>query len=270
MKKFYLSFSLILVAAFACIAQSASTSSRTTGSGDSKIQGGQVFSSAANAAVEAQLQKSIDVKKAKVGDEVILKTTRSIKENGETIIPKGTNLIGRVTEVQQRTKDNGMSKIGMIFDRIENKSLAAPITASIISITSAQAATSVGDSFGSGVSGSSQTSGSGSTSGGGLLGGVGSTVGSTVGGVTNTVGGVANSATQTVGTVANTAGQTIGSTAGTVGQTFNGIQISNSISGSASGSTTLLSPNKNFKLEKGVVFQMQVSGQSASAIQPGN
>ena len=260
MKKIYLSFSLILAAGTVCIAQT-STSTRSAGSTASTIQGGKVFSSATNAAVDAQLQKSIDVKKAQVGDEVILKTTRAIKQNGETIIPKGTSLVGRVTEVQQRSKDNAMSKLGMVFDRIEGKNLAAPITASIISITSARAATSVGDTLGSSVSGSSQSSGSASTSGGGgLLGGVGGTVG----GVTNTVGGLANTATQTVGGVANTAGSTLGSTTGTVGQTLNGIQISNSVSGSAGASTVLSTPNKSLKLEKGVTFQMQLSSQPAN------
>lgn len=270
MKKFYLSFSLILATGIVCIAQTGSTSARSTGSAASTIQGGQVFSSATNAAVDAQLQKSIDVKKAQVGDEVILKTTKAIKEKGQTIIPKGTSLVGRVTEVQQRTKENGMSKLGMVFDRIEGKNLAAPITASIVSITSAQTAASVGDTLGSSLSGSSQSSGSASTSGGGLLGGVGSTVGSAVGGATNTAGGLTNAATQTVGSVANTAGQTLGSTTGTIGQTLSGIQISNSVSGSAGASTVLSTPNKSLKLEKGVTFQMQLSNQSATSNQPGN
>lgn len=262
MKKFYLSFSLILAAGIVCFAQT-STSTRAIGGADSTVQGGKIFSSGTNAAVDAQLQKSIDVKKAQVGDEIVLKTTKAIKQNGETIIPKGTSLIGRVTEVQQRSKDNATSKIGMVFDRIEGKNLVGPITASIISITKAQASTSAGDT-GSSVSGSSRSSGSASSAGGGLLGGVGGTVGNTVGGVTNTAGGLTNAATQTVESVANTAGQTIGSTAGTVGQTVNGIQISNSLSGSAGASTVLSTPNKNLKLEKGVTFQMQLSNQPAN------
>lgn len=268
MKKFYLSISLILATGIICIAQT-STSTRSNGGTASTIQGGQVFSTATSAAVDAQLQKSIDVKNAKVGDEVILKTTKSIKQNGEAVIPKGTSLIGHVTEVQQRSKDNGLSKIGMVFDRIEGKNLAAPITASIISITKAQAATGAGDTLSSNVTGSSQSSAStsgGGSSGGGLLGGVGSTVG----GVTNTVGGLANTATQTVGGVANTAGQTVGSTTGTVRQTLNGIQISNSVGGSAGASTVLSTPNKSLRLEKGVTFQMQLSNQSTNNNQPPN
>lgn len=142
----------------------------------------------------------------------------------------------------------------MVFDRIEGKNLSAPISASIVSITNAQAAASVGDTLDTGLSGSTSSSGSvsrgGTGSGGGLLGGVAGTA-------TNTVGGVTNTAMQTAGGVTNTAGQTVGNTTGTLGRTLGGLQISQSASGSAQSSTTLSSPNKNIKLEKGVMFQLQ-------------
>jgi hypothetical protein len=200
--------------------------------------------------LEAQLQSTLDVKKSKVGDEVVLKTTKAIKQNGETIIPKGTNLIGRVTEVQQKTKNGGMSKIGMVFDRIEGKNLSAPISASIVSVTNTAARANVSDMLSSDVSSSSSSSSSSSTSsGGGLLSGVG-----------NTVGGVANTTTQTVGGVTNSVGRTIGDTTQTVGRTINGIQISKSVSGSAQSSTTLSSADKNMRVEKGATFQLQLNG----------
>ncbi len=218
----------------------------------------------AMASVAAQLQGSIDVKNATVGDEVVLKTTKAVKQNGETVIPKGANLVGRITEVKQRSKENSMSKIGMIFDRIEGKNLDAPITASIMSITNVQAISSAGDSFGSDITGASQSSGSvsrgGSGGGGGLLGGVGNSVNGVVNSTTQTTGSVLNTATNTVGNVAGTATQT----AGSLGRTVNGIQISNSVGGSASGSTTLSSPSKNLKLEKGLIFQMQVDKQTGN------
>ena len=196
--------------------------------------------------ISEALQSTLDVKKAQVGDEVVMKTTKSIKQNGETIVPKGTNLIGRVTEVQQKSKNNGASKIGMIFDRIEGKNLDAPISASIVSILNTGAKTNIADTFDSDISGSSSTSGrTSSSSGGGLLGGVASTVG-----------GVANTATQTVGGVTNT----VGSTTQTLGRTVNGIQISKSLSGSAQSSSTLSSQDKNLRFEKGATFQLQLNG----------
>jgi hypothetical protein len=213
--------------------------------------------------IQAELQDDVDVKRSRVGDQVVLKTTKAIKRGRDTVIPKGTNLIGRITEVQQRTKDNTSSRIGMVFDRIEGKNLSAPISASIVSITNAQASTSLGDRADTGLSGgtstSSPVSGEGSGTRGGLLGGVTNTAGSVAGTATQTVGGVTNTAAQTVGSVTNTAGQTVGSTAGTLGRTLSGIQISRSASGSAQSSTTLSSPNRNIKLEKGVMFQLQFS-----------
>lgn len=207
------------------------------------------LSAAAN--VQAQLQSTLDVKNAKVGDEVVLKTTQSIKQNGEVVVQKGSRLVGRVTEVAARTKNSSESRLGLVFDKLEGKDLSAPITASIVSITNVTAAASSADMFESDISGSSSSSGSvrsGGSGGGGLLGGVGSTVG-----------GVVNTATSTVGSVAGTATGTVGSTVGTAGRTVGGLQIVNSTSGSASGGTTLSSPGKNIRLEKGVMFNMNVA-----------
>lgn len=268
MKKFYLSSILIMAAAGICLAQT-NSSARAGGRSSSTADSGKAISLNNMTAVDTQLQNTIDVKNAKVGDPVILKTTKAVKENGETIIPKGSSLIGRITEVKEGTKDNAGSKVGMIFDRIEGKNLSAPVAASIMSIVNTRSTAAVGDTLDSTMSNSSQSSAStsgGGGSSGGLLGGVGNTVG----GVTNTVGGLTNTATQTLGGVTNTAGQTLGSATGTLGRTVNGIQISNAVSGSANSSTELSAPGKNLKIDKGVTFQMQLSNQGGSATQSGN
>lgn len=264
MKKLYTSFSLLLLIGLTCHAQNTGGSVRSTGSASSSAQAGKTINLDSATSVDAQLQKSLDVKKARVGDQIVLKTAKAIKQNGETVVPKGSSLIGRITDVQERTKDNKMSRIGMVFDRLEGKSLSTPITATILSITGAQAAVAVGDALSAGAAGSSQSSGSvssGGASGGGLLGGVGSTVG----GVTNTVGGLANTATQTVGGVTNTAGETLRSTTGTVGSAVNGIRISNDVSGSVNGSTTLSAADKNIKLDKGATFHLRLSNQGENS-----
>jgi hypothetical protein len=206
--------------------------------------------------LQAQLQNTLDVKNAKVGDQVVLKTTQTVKQAGQVVIPKGTQLIGRVTEVQQRTKNGAASKLGLVFDRLQNRDLSMPIVASIVSITNVQSAAGLGDTMDTEVSGSNMTSArttSGGSTGGGLL-----------GGVTNTVGGVVNTATNTVGTVAGTATSTVGGTTQTLGQTINGIQLSTSASGSAQSSTTLSSPNNNIRLEKGVTFGLSVQKNGAN------
>lgn len=256
MKRVIFAGSLVLLLSIFSFAQETG-SSRAASNGRLQLDSG--------SSIQAELQNAVDVKKSKVGDQVVLKTTKAVKRGRETVIPKGTNLIGRITEVQQKTKDNASSRIGMVFDRIEGKNLSAPISASIVSITNAQAAAGVDDTLDTGLSGSTSSSGSVSrggssgSGGGGLLGGVTNTAGSVAGTATQTVGGVTNTATQTVGGVTSTAGQAAGSTTGTLARTINGIQISQSVSGSAQSSTTLSSPNRNIKLEKGVMFQLQFS-----------
>lgn len=246
-KIFWIAAFIISTSVF-CIGQKAG-SAAASGSADKNL------SLAADAMVQATLQSTIDAKNAKVGDKVVLKTTKAVKQNGETVIAKGSSLIGRITEVSRRSKDNATSKVGMVIDRVEGKNLTAPINASIVSITDLRSTANVGDTLMTDTSGSSRTTTtSGGSSGGGLLGGVGSTVGSTVGTVVNT-------SAQTVGGVTNTAGQTLGTATGTLGRTINGLQISNSASGSANGSTTLSSGDRNVRLEKGVTFNLSIDSQ---------
>ena len=196
--------------------------------------------------LEAQLQQTLDVKKSKVGDEVILTTTKAIKQNGETVVAKGSRLIGRVTEVQQKTKTATASKLGVVFNRIEGKNLSGPISATIVSLTQANANNSVGDTLDSDISGNSNTSGSvsRSNSDGGLL-----------GGVTNTVGGIANTTTNTVGGVTNT----INGTTNALGRTLSGIRLSQSSDSSVSGATTLSAQTDNLRIEKGIMFQLRLT-----------
>lgn len=199
--------------------------------------------------ISAELQKTLDVNNARVGDEVILRTTQSIKHDGQVVVPKGSTLIGRVTEVQRRTKENAQSRLSMIFDRIQGRDLSMPLSATIVTITNASARMAAGDSMMTDAAGSAgtTTSTSGRSSGGGLLGGVGSSVG-----------GVVGTTTQTVGTVTNTAGQTIGTTATTAGRTVNGLTFSAEASGSASSTTTISGPGKTLRFEKGSTFYLRV------------
>ncbi len=249
MNKVYLGISLMLICTMMCFGQIDKNKKSSTAASDRPDS----ISLMSGASLEAELQKTVDVNKAKVGDEIVLKVTKSIKQSGEVVIPKGSTLLGRVTEVQRKTKQNSESRLGMIFDRIQGKSLSAPFSASVVSITDAAANVGNGDSVMSDVSGSSRTSGSasGGSSGGGLLGGVGSTVG-----------GLVNTTTQTAGMATNTVVQTAGTASGTIGRTINGIHISNSVNASADSSTTLYSNNKNVRIEKGATFNLKVSNKA--------
>jgi len=222
--------------------------------------------------IDGELQKTLDVRNARPGDQVLLKTTRDIKQNGHTVIQKGSTLAGRVTDVAQRSKQNGQSRLGILFDRVQGHGIDMPITASIVSVTNAAAHASAMDLGDADIMGSSSSSGGiassrssrSSSGGGGLLGGVGNTVG----GVTNTTGGVLNTTTQTVGGVTNTAGRTVGGATNGVASGANGISILNSGStnASAGNGSILASSTQNIRLDKGSMIGVQLdSSTSASA-----
>jgi hypothetical protein len=72
--------------------------------------------------IPVQLTKSIDAKKAKAGDQVEAKVTEDLKaNNGEIIVPKNTEVVGRVTEVQARNKEQKESEVAIAFDHAVTK-----------------------------------------------------------------------------------------------------------------------------------------------------
>jgi hypothetical protein len=261
MKKFIFGLNLILILCFLCLAQKQKTdpnepvtpqkqsAKQNTRGKNTRSDNNLLLNAGTN--IETQLEQTLDVKKSRVGDEVVLTTTKTIKQNGEIVVQKGSRLIGRITEVQQKTKDNATSKLAVVFERLEGKNLNTPISATIVSITGARAGATVADTLESDISAGSSSSGTASkqsSSGGGLL-----------GGVTGTVGGVVNATTNTVGSVTNTAGQTLGGTTQSLGRNLGGIQISQSASASAQGSTTLSAANKNLRVDKGATVLLRLN-----------
>lgn len=68
-------------------------------------------------AVNAELNSSVDSKKAKVGDKVEAHTTEEIKYAGKIIVPKGAKLEGHVTEATARSKGDSGSTLAIQFDK---------------------------------------------------------------------------------------------------------------------------------------------------------
>ncbi len=66
--------------------------------------------------VEAVLDKSVDAKKNKTGDQVVA-TTRSAFKSGNDMVPKGSKLIGHITEAKPHSKDQPDSELGIAFDK---------------------------------------------------------------------------------------------------------------------------------------------------------
>jgi hypothetical protein len=264
MKRFLFLILTVAVSAGLVHAQRGSSAAGATATSEtSASKQGRQASLQSNTQLAAQLENSLDARHARVGDRVALKTTQAVKQNGEVIVPKGARLLGHVTEVQQRTKANGESRIGMVFDRLQKGSLDMPITATIMSITQARSQARAGDSsLDSDMMSSSSTRSSSraSSGGGGLLGGAGSTVGGVVNTTTSTVGNVAGSTT-------NAVGSTVGSTAGTAANltgSLRGLQISQSTSASAEGGSTLSLGSGNLRLESGATFNLLVSSSTSA------
>ena len=66
--------------------------------------------------VNAELTKRIDTKKAKGGDAVEAKTTSAVKLADGTELPKGTKLVGKVTDVRARSNSDKTSHIAFNLD----------------------------------------------------------------------------------------------------------------------------------------------------------
>jgi hypothetical protein len=272
MKRITLAVSLSLACGLVAYAQKAGTRASSEASNQTSAavnQAGKSINLESGTRLAGELQNTIDVRKAKVGDQVLLKTSQAIKAEGRTIVGKGSRLVGHITEIAQKSKGNSESRIGILFDRLEQGSLAVPISATITSVTSSRASaraksdglfdsdTSAG---GSASSTSSVRSSSSNSNNGGLLGGVGGVVNST----TSTAGGVVGGTTSAVGSTVNSTTNAVGATATGAGRSLGSIQVSQSSNTSVGGSSVLSLEGGNLRLEKGTNFNLVLT-QSASA-----
>ncbi len=263
----------------------AQTSGNASASTSASAQNGQASGSlATGTAFNAALSSPIDSKKCKPGDPVNAHSTEAVKSEGKTVVPKGSKLVGHVTQASARGKGESESSLGIVFDKaILKNGQEIPLNAGIQAIASAQSSASAAgsDMDTIGAMGAS-AAGSGTAGGRSALGGVTSTAGGAAGTVTNTaanVGGVAggtvNSAANAGGSIAgtskgalgglNTAGQLTSNSQGVFG--LNGLNLSTAGSNATQGSV-ITSAGKNVHLESGtrmlLVSQAQAGEQGAS------
>jgi len=272
MRKIIFAITLAVICATTALAQKARSTGSAGAAGDTSVsKRGQQVSIQSDTQVAAQLENTLDVRHAKPGDRVVMKTLQPIRQNGQTIVPKGSRLVGHVTDVAQRTKSSGESRLGIALDQLQKGSTNIPITGSIMSVVQASNRTSAFDNdlFANDTMTSSSSSTRTTTTsrsgggGGGLLGGVGNTVGGATNTTTSTVGSVAGNTTNAVG---NTVGNTTGTVRNTTGQTtgsLRGLQVSSSASASADGSSTLTLGNGNLRLDSGTTFNLLISGSAS-------
>ena len=238
--------------------------------------------------VNGELQSKLDAKSAKVGDEVVVKTTQSATTADGTVIPKGSRLVGHVTTVVAHSKESANSQLGIAFDRAELKGgQSLPLHSEIRSLTAPASVATAGtmqsdDSFGNGGMGGGRVSGgamgggamsAGRSGGGGLLGGGGTigAIGNSAGAVGSSAGGMANSSIHAPGNVAgDVAGNVSGTVQGAGGEATNaaantqarttgvqGVMLAGDATGTASG---MLSASKqNVHLDSGTQMVLGVA-----------
>jgi hypothetical protein len=86
-------------------------------------------------AINAQLNSSVDSKKAKAGDKVEAHTTEAIKYDGKIILPQGAKLEGHIMEATARSKGDSGSTLAIQFDRaIPKKSEEISLHVAILAI----------------------------------------------------------------------------------------------------------------------------------------
>ncbi len=133
---------------------------------------------APNTEIPAELSKSLDAKKIKIGDPVEAKTTVDMLSNGHVIMPKNSRVLGHITSVKAHSKESPDSSLGIAFDRLIMKDgRELPLQASLQAIgppvnafagaamAGLQPSNPAGSSASPGSTGGGQRSGGGSSNG---------------------------------------------------------------------------------------------------------
>lgn len=260
MKSFWIS----VVAAGVLTAGAAAQQSGASASGNASASAnanGNVNGSSASLSngtnVQAELTKSLDAKKTKVGDEVAARVTQDVKSNGQVMVKKGSKLVGHVTDVKTRSQGESESRLGIAFDRAvlkDGQQIAFnAVVQALAPPVSAVAGADEAGAIGGGAQPPAPTGGGtpGGSMGSGPVGAIGSTVGRTVGNTAGTVTGAAS------GTVNGAGGVLNGNSRGVIG--FQGLTLNAAASGSTQGSV-ISSNSRNVKLDSGTQMVLQVNG----------
>ena len=214
----------------------------------------------AGSTLQAELSKPLDARKNKVGDEVIAKTTQDVKSEGHVIVPKGSKLMGHITEVKTQTKGQANSALGIAFDHALLKNgTEMPVSLTVQAIGRGQAAAAAaadnemmsgGNASGTGGMGSSSPHGPG----GGLLNGAATSTGHVVNTAGNTAGAAVNTAGAESGRLAS--GALTSTSQGVVG--LHGLSLSTDASNSTQGSV-ITSNSGNVHLDSGTEMILRVN-----------
>ncbi len=233
--------------------------SGSTASQANAVVEGQKASAAQATNLSAELTRKVDTKNAKVGDEVVARTTSAAQLSDGTKLPKGTRLLGKVTDVQAKSAEQKESRLAFTFDRAVLRSgRTLPIHATVMSLSAPVSAAAMAENDDSMSAGPAPApvaaSAGGRASGGGLLGGGALRgAGSALGGVTSTAG-------NTLHTTTALGSQAVHQTTDTVREQVTNMPGVNFTSeAGASNSAELNAQGKNISLATGTQMMLNVS-----------
>ncbi|MEW6211287.1 MAG: hypothetical protein AB1631_23180 [Acidobacteriota bacterium] len=193
----------------------------------------------AGSRIQADMDSTLDLRKARPGDSFRMKTSRPVKRDGKEVISRGSTITGHVEQV---TRAEGHTQATLVFDQIQDKKTraTASIQAVVKAILKAEQQPPMMDD---------QTEIRRPTSRQQSSGGL-------VGGVVNTVGGVA-------GQVNSTVNSTVGAEAGAgnaVGSLGRGaIQIVTDTTATVTTGSTLALSNRRPRIESGTRFILETT-----------
>ncbi len=89
----------------------------------------------ASTSVTAELDKLVHVKRVKVGDVVTAHLAAAVTLPNGTQLPKGSKLIGKITDVKVKADKEGPSKLGLLFTSVVTKGgTEIAIQAAVVSV----------------------------------------------------------------------------------------------------------------------------------------
>ena len=214
--------------------------------------------------VNAELESTVDTRKAKPGDEVVARVTKNVKQDGKAVVRKGDKLLGRVQSVQADAEGKAGSSVSVVFDRLVSGEATSELHTVVSGVLStprdrAEQEQRMAEPSPSPAPAAQPSSGG---SGGGLVGGATSAVGSTVGSTVNAAGSVVGGVGSTVDATSQSA---LGATGGAMLATpARAIRIdSQAQAENQTSATSLLSTREgHLRLESGTRMQFRVAGEA--------
>ena len=226
--------------------------------------------------VNAVLTKPVDSRHTKPGDPVSARTTQNARTEGGTSIPKGSTLMGHVSDAHAAAEDQAGSSVGIVFDKAVTRDgheiALRNVGIQAVAAAEANAASSAGEVAPMTGAMTSAGRGAGMSRGGGLLGRTGA-VGGTVGSGLGAAGGVGSLAGGAAGTLQagpgamgglDAAGMLTAGSTGVFG--LRGLSLSRGAAGAAMGSV-MTSSGKSVHLDQGT--RLLLSSQAAASSQGG-